>query len=155
TVVRQAGCESSALIDPTNPPLQRIGQLCLPLIHQEWAIGVLYLESAGDEQIFTPRCVWVISMLASQAAASFESVRLFEALRETNLWMVKGQEIGGMGSYRWNTRTLLSRGSREVYRIFDIDLDINPVPFEVFKSRVHADDYPALEQALAEAINTK
>src|SRR5215475_4694538 len=25
TVVRQAGCESSALIDPTNPPLQRIG----------------------------------------------------------------------------------------------------------------------------------
>ncbi|XUJ32083.1 sensor histidine kinase [Bradyrhizobium japonicum] len=94
-------------------------------------------------------------MLANQAAVSFESVRLFEALRETNMWMVRGEQIGGMGSYRWNTRTLLSRGSRECYRILDIDLDVNPVPFEVFRSRVHPEDYPALEQALTEAISTK
>jgi C4-dicarboxylate-specific signal transduction histidine kinase len=94
-------------------------------------------------------------MLASQTAVSFESVRLFEALRETNMWMVRGQKIGRMGSYRWNTRTLLSRASRECYRIFDIDLEINPVPFEVFSSRIHADDLPALEQALTEAVSTK
>ena len=62
------------------------------------------------------------------------------------MWMVRGQQIGGIGSYRWNTRTLLSRGSRECYRILDIDLDVNPVPFEVFRSRVHPEDYPALEQ---------
>jgi len=155
TVVRQAAGESSALIEPSNPSHHKITQLCLPLIHQEWAIGVLYLESEKDEQTFTPRRVRVISLLASQAAVSLESVRLFEALRETNMWMVKGQQIGGMGSYRWNTRTLLSRTSRECYRIFDIDFDVNPVPFEMFKSRVHPDDFPALEQALAEAIRTK
>lgn len=155
TVVRQAGAESSALIDPANPPSGKIAQLCLPLIHQHWAIGVLYLEADGDAEIFTPRCVWVTSMMANQAAVSFESVRLFEALRETNMWMVRGQQIGGMGSYRWNTRTLLSRGSRECYRILDIDLDVNPVPFEVFRSRVHPEDYPALEQDLTEAISTK
>jgi signal transduction histidine kinase len=96
-----------------------------------------------------------MSMLASQAAVSFESVRLFEALRETNMWMVKGQQIGRMGSYRWNTRTLLSRASRECYRMFDIDLEINPVPFEVFKSRIHPDDYPTLEEALTKAVSTK
>ncbi len=67
-----------------------------------------------------------MSMLASQAAVSFESAQLFEALRETNMWMVDGQQIGRMGSYRWNTRTLLSRASRECYRIFDISLDVNP-----------------------------
>ncbi len=39
--------------------------------------------------------------------------------------------------------------------MFDIDLDVNPVPFEVFKSRIHPDDFPALEQALAEAVSTK
>src|SRR4029453_16851512 len=60
-----------------------------------------------------------------------------------------------MGSYRWNTRTLLSRASRECYRMFDIDLDVNPVPFEVFQSRIYSDDLPALEQALAEAVSTK
>ena len=94
-------------------------------------------------------------MLASQAAVSFESAQPFEALRETNMWMVKGQQIGRMGSNRWNTPTLLLRASRECYRMFDINLDVNPVPFEVFKSRVHPDDLPALEQALAEAVSTK
>jgi signal transduction histidine kinase len=156
TVVRQDSSRGSALIDRAEcPPEQNITQLCLPLIHQERTIGVLYLESEREQETFTPRCVSVMSMLASQAAVSFESAQLFEALRETNMWMVKGQQIGRMGSYRWNTRTLLSRASRECYRIFDIDLDVNPVPFEVFKSRIHPDDFPALEQALAEAVSTK
>ena len=154
-VVRHDNWNGSALIDPaeclTDPT---IAQLCLPLIHQERTIGVLYLE-AEREDTFTPRCISVMSMLASQAAVSFESAQLFEALRETNMWMVKGQEIGRMGSYRWNTRTQLSRASRECYRVFDIDLDINPVPFEVFKNRIHPDDFPALEQSLAEAVGTQ
>ncbi|GLR90872.1 ATP-binding protein [Bradyrhizobium iriomotense] len=154
TVVRQASSRGSALIDPVEPPPQSITQLCLPLVHQERTIGVLYLESERRET-FTSRCISMISMLASQAAVFFESTQLFEALRETNLWMVKGQQIGRMGSYRWNTRTLLSRASRECYRIFDVDLDVNPVPFEVFKSRIYPDDLPDLEQALAEAVSAK
>ena len=155
TVVRQNSRKASPLIDVMEcSPGPNITQLCVPLIHQERTIGILYLESEREET-FAPRLVSVMSMLASQAAASFESAQLFEALRETNMWMVKGQQIGRMGSYRWNTRTLLSRASRECYRIFDIDLEINPVPFEVFKSRVHPDDVPALEQALATAISNQ
>ena len=155
TVVRQASWENSALIETAERSPRNIAQLCLPLVHQDWTIGVLYLESEREEEIFTPRCVSVMSMLASQAAVSFESVGLFDALRETNMRMVKGQEIGRMGSYRWNTRTLLSRASRECYRIFDIDLGINPVPFELFKSRIHPDDLPALDLALTEALSAK
>jgi len=155
TVLRDAASEDSALIGSAQPPSRCITQLFLPLAHQERTIGVLYLEAEPAEQIFTKRCVWVTSMLASQTAASFESVRLFEALRETNMWMVRGQEIGRMGSYRWNTRTLLSRASRECYRIFDIDLGINPVPFEVFKCRVHPDDLADLERSLVQAVSTK
>jgi signal transduction histidine kinase len=155
TVVRQDSWKGSALIDSAKcPPGSNITQLCLPLLHQERTIGVLYLESTRA-RAFAPRCVSVMSMLASQAAVSFESAQLFEALRETNMWMVKGQQIGRMGSYRWNTRTLLSRSSRECYRIFDIDQDVNPVPFELFRDRIHPDDFPALEQALAEAVSTK
>ncbi len=108
--------------------------LCLPLIHQNQTIGVLYTESEREQNKFTPRCVSVMSLLVSQAAVSFKSTQLFGALRETNMWIVKGQQIGRMGSYRWNTRTLLSRASRECYHIFDISLDINPVPFEVFRN---------------------
>src|SRR5262245_37602223 len=156
TVVRDASRKASALIDPTGCPAgPDITVLCLPLIHQEQTIGALYLESEREQGTFTSRCLSVLSMLASQAAVSFESVQLFEALRETNMWMVKGQQIGRMGSYRWNTRTLLSRASRECYRIFDISQDINPVPFEVFRARVHPDDLPALEVALTDAVSTK
>ena len=93
TVVRRATRESSPLIDSTEQSPRNINQLCLPLVHQERTIGVLYLESEREEDVFTSRCVWVMSMLASQAAVSFESARLFEALRETNMWMVRGQEI--------------------------------------------------------------
>jgi signal transduction histidine kinase len=156
TVVRHDSWRGSALIDPAEGPSEPdIGLLCLPLIHQERTIGVLYLESASKQETFAPRCVSVMSMLASQAAVSLESAQLFEALRETNMWMVKGQQIGRMGSYRWNTRTLLSRASRECYRIFDINLDVNPVPFEVFRDRIHPDDLPALERALSEAVSTQ
>jgi signal transduction histidine kinase len=156
TVVRQHSCEGAALIGSSEWSSGRnIAQLCLPLIHHERTIGVLYLESESRPDIFMPRCVAVMSMLASQTAISLESAQLFEALRETNMWMVKGQQIGRMGSYRWNTRTLLSRGSREIYRIIGIDLDLNPVPFQAFRDRVHPDDLPALEQALAEAVSSK
>jgi signal transduction histidine kinase len=156
TVLRHVSWKSSALINPAEcPPAGATAVLCLPLIRQERTIGVLYLESERDHQTFPPSCVSVLSMLASQAAVSFESVQLFEALRETNLWMVKGQQIGRMGSYRWNTGTLLSRASRECYRIFGIDLDVNPVPFQAFKDRIHPDDLPALEQALAEAVGAR
>ena len=156
TVVKHDGREGSALIDASaGAPAPSIIVLCLPLIHQEQTIGVLYLESERQQEMFTPRCVSVMSMLASQAAVAFESAQLFEALRETNMWMVKGQQIGRMGSYRWNTRTRLSRGSRECYRILGLNLDLNPVPFEAFRDRVHPDDLSDLERALAEAVRTK
>jgi signal transduction histidine kinase len=156
TVVSHGCWMRSALVGPAScRPEREIALLCLPLIHYERTIGVLYLEAVRAHALFTPRCVMVMSMLASQAAVSFESVQLFDALRETNMWMIKGQQIGRMGSYRWNTRTLLSRGSRECYRIFDIDLNINPVPFQTFRDRIHPDDLPALERSLAQALSTQ
>ena len=156
TVIRHDSRAGSALMDPARCSRRwDMTLLCLPLIHQGRSVGVLYLESESEQEPFPHKCVSVMSMLASQAAVSFASVQLFEALRETNMWMVRGQQIGRMGSYRWNTRTLLSRASRECYRIFDIARDVNPVPFEIFRSRVHPDDLPILERALAVALSTK
>jgi signal transduction histidine kinase len=155
TVVKHEDSGESTFTNRSEPARQPISLLCLPLSHQGQTIGALYLESKQRRGAFEPRCVSVISILAAQAAVSFASVQLFEALRETNLWMAKGQEIGRMGGYWWNTRTQLSRVSRELYRIFDIDPDVNPVPFDVFKGRVHPDDFPALERAIEEAVRAK
>jgi signal transduction histidine kinase len=156
TVLSHQGWQEFSLIDSAERPArQNLLFLYLPVIHQQRTIGVLCLEGESEPEIFTHKCVVAMSLLASQAAVSFESAQLFEALRETNMWMQRGQQIGRMGSYRWNTRTLLSRASHECYRIFDIDLGINPVPFEVFKDRIHPDDFPALERALAEAVSAE
>jgi signal transduction histidine kinase len=155
TVVREVEGTLSALIMPRASSPKKLMQMALPLVHQEQTIGVLYLESSPKQGLFEPRSVWIMSILASQTAVSFESARLFEALRETNRLMVKGQEIGQMGSYRWNTRTLLSRGSREIFRILGLDPNVNPVPFEAFRDRVHSDDLPALEAELAKALTTR
>jgi signal transduction histidine kinase len=156
TIVCHDNCKGSAFIDSAERfQGPEITLLCLPLVHQEEATGVLYLESERHQEAFTAECVWVMSMLASQVAVSFESAQRFEALRETNMWMVKGQEICRTGSYWWNTRTMLSRVSRELYRIFDVDLNVDPIPSEVFKDRVHTDDFPALERAIEEAVSTR
>jgi len=156
TVLSSEGWRDFILADPAER--QASGDvvfLCLPLVHQQRTVGVLYLEAEAEPEIFTQKRLAAMSLLASQAAVSFESAQLFEALRETNMWMIRGQRLGRMGSYRWNTRTLLSRASRECYRIFDIDLGVNPVPFEVFGSRIHPDDLPALERALEEAVSAR
>jgi signal transduction histidine kinase len=154
-VVRHTSRKGEVLIDPAECPSGlNITVFCLPLIHQQQTIGALYLESER-RHTFTPRCMWVMSMLASRAAVSFEFMQLLEAFRETNIWMVKGQQIGRIGSFRWNTRTQLTRASRECYQIFDISLDENPVLFEAFRNRVHPDDLLALDQALAEAVSVK
>jgi signal transduction histidine kinase len=66
--------------------------------------------------------------------------------------MVKGQKICRTGGYWWNTGSQLSRASPELYRMFDIDLHVDPVPFETFKSRVHYEDFASLDQAIREAV---
>lgn len=154
-VLKRAGWKESALVEQNDElSTEEFAMLCLPLLHQGRNIGVLYLESDAIKS-YGARCVSVISLLAGQAAVSFETARLFEALRETNLWMIKGQQIAGIGSYRWNTRTLVSRASRELYQMFDVDLELNPIPFEVFQSRVHPADRPALLRALWAAVKSR
>ncbi|TXH38227.1 MAG: GHKL domain-containing protein [Rhodospirillaceae bacterium] len=145
----------SAFQPAARAPGHDISVVCLPLISQDQTIGVVYLESEEEGRASNPACISIISILASQAATSFQSVELFEALRETNMWMTKGQQLGRMGSYRWNTRTLFSRGSRECYRIIGLDPAVNPVPFQDFLDRIHPDDLPGLDQALGKALSTK
>jgi PAS domain S-box-containing protein len=56
--------------------------LCLPLIHQGKLIGVLYLENNLAPRVFTPARIAVLKVLASQAAISLESTRLYGDLEE-------------------------------------------------------------------------
>ena len=56
--------------------------LCLPLINQAKAMGVLYLENNLAAHVFTPARIAVLKLLASQAAISLENSRLYRDLEE-------------------------------------------------------------------------
>jgi PAS domain S-box-containing protein len=51
--------------------------LCLPLINQGKLTGILYLENNLTARVFTPDCVALLKVLASQAAISLENSRLY------------------------------------------------------------------------------
>ena len=56
--------------------------LCLPLIGRAKLTGVLYLENNLAPRVFSPARIAVLRMLASQAAMSLESSRLYRDLAE-------------------------------------------------------------------------
>lgn len=51
--------------------------LCLPLVHQDMIIGLLYLENSVAPDVFTPERKQVLELLATQAAISLENAHLY------------------------------------------------------------------------------
>ncbi|HEU0203073.1 MAG TPA: AAA family ATPase [Burkholderiaceae bacterium] len=56
--------------------------LCLPLVRRADLIGALYLEHRMVSHVFTPDRAELLSLLASQAAISLETARLYASLQE-------------------------------------------------------------------------
>ncbi|TDA42325.1 trifunctional serine/threonine-protein kinase/ATP-binding protein/sensor histidine kinase [Burkholderia pyrrocinia] len=57
---------------------------CLPLLKQGVLIGVLYLENALSNGVFSPRRIAMLEVLAPQAANALESARLYAELIDEN-----------------------------------------------------------------------
>ncbi|HNR86994.1 MAG TPA: AAA family ATPase [Spirochaetota bacterium] len=66
--------------------------LCVPIMHKNRAIGVLYLENALVDGAFTPARVELLTILSSQAAISIENARLL-ATRESQARLAREMEI--------------------------------------------------------------
>ncbi len=67
--------------------------LCLPLLRRTELIGVLYLENNLATHAFTPERVTVLSLLASQAAISVETARLYAALKAENAQRQRAEQL--------------------------------------------------------------
>jgi predicted ATPase/signal transduction histidine kinase/CheY-like chemotaxis protein len=67
--------------DPYLRQHQPASILCLPILRRAKLAGVLYLEHAVVEGVFTPDRVGLLELLATQAAISLENARLY-----TDLW---------------------------------------------------------------------
>jgi PAS domain S-box-containing protein len=143
--------------------------LCLPLVKQAKLIGVLYLENNLASHAFTPARIAVLKLLSSQAAISLENARLYtklsnenrdrqkaqDDLRRSEAALTEAQQISHTGSWRWKIGTREVSWSAEHCRIFAFDPATTRPSYEIFRERIHAEDWPSFEQAIERAFRER
>ena len=143
--------------------------LCLALIKQAQLIGLLYLENNLAPDVFTEQRISVLELLTSQAAISLETARLYselvaetlgrrkteEHLRQSEALLSQAQEIGGVGSWRWNVETEEFYWSKELFRIFGFGNQDTVLSFSTMTERVHPIDRPVYDRSVERAIRDR
>jgi PAS domain S-box-containing protein len=122
--------------------------LCLPLVKQANLIGVLYLENSLAPSVFTPARIAVLRLLASQAATSLESARLYSDLRNADAYLAEAQRLSHTGSFGWSPHSGKTYWSEETFRIFEYDREATPTMELLIRHRVHPEDVLALRQVV-------
>ncbi len=128
--------------------------LCLPLVKQTKLIGVLYLENNLAVDVFTPARASVLRLLASQAAMSLDTVRLYAELQRAEALLADAQQLSHTGSFDWHVASDEIFWSKETYRIFGYDPGTMPT-IELMLGRTHPDDVAFVRQALDRAAHDK
>jgi PAS domain S-box-containing protein len=113
--------------------------LCLPLVKQTKLIGVLYLENNLASDVFTPERTAVLRLLASQAAMSLETARLYADLRNAEALLADAQRLSNTGSFDWHVSGGRFFCSKESFRIFGYEADSTPT-IDMLFGRVHPND---------------
>ena len=140
--------------------------LVLPLRQRSETVGALYLEFDDCRAGLDSQTIGALSMFARQAAHAISGLRVSENLeRETDLRrsaeesrreiydsMLKHQRIGKMGDFRFNTRTLRSRGSAQCYTIFGYEDGTDIVEYDLWMEKLHPDDREPVHEVMHAAF---
>jgi len=90
---------------------------CLPLMNQAKLIGVLYLENKLAPRAFAPARTAVLKLLASQAAISIESSRLYRDLAERESRIRRMVDANIIGIFSWHADGRVFDANEEFVRI--------------------------------------
>lgn len=100
------------------------------------------LYSAELIQIGKERCLLAVSEDVTK------NKRIQENLLRSEAFLAQGQRLTQTGSWTWNSSTGQVHWSRETYRIFDIDPNVERASLDTIRRRLHQDDRPLFEQAV-------
>jgi PAS domain S-box-containing protein len=97
--------------------------LCLPLLKQTRLIGVLYLENNLTLRVFTSARLAVLKMLASEAAISLESSRLYGDLQEREAKVRRLVDSNIIGIFIWRLDGRITDANDAFLRLVGYDRD--------------------------------
>jgi PAS domain S-box-containing protein len=140
--------------------------LVMPLRQRSETVGILYIEYDDGRSYFDPQTIGALSMFSRQAAASIVRLCLSEDLerevdrrrsaeesrKEIYDLIIKHQRIGKMGDFRFNTRTLRSRGSAQCYTIFGYEQGTDIVEYDLWMDKLHPDDRQRVHEEMHAAF---
>jgi len=115
--------------------------LCLPMARQGQIIGMLYLENDQTPRVFNSAKLAVLEVVASQAAISLHSARLYNELRRNTSLLNEAERLSQTGSFAWNPSTAESHWSEETFRIFGYERENVPSDADAMRERIHPEDY--------------
>jgi two-component system sensor kinase FixL len=129
-------------------------------------IGAVTVELAAG-QVADKAMVQALEVLAASGAQAIAYRRLGqrleaekrvrataeETLRETHNAMIKHQQVGRMGDFRYNTRTRESFGSLECYKLFGFDPTLAEIDFGEWTSKIVPEDRQRIIDTLADCVS--
>ncbi|MFZ2109827.1 MAG: AAA family ATPase [Roseiarcus sp.] len=120
-VLDEAVSEPSFAADPYIRQRQARSILCLPLINQAKLIGVLYLENTLTARAFAPARIAVLKLIASQAAISLESSRLYRDLEQREAKIRRLVDANIIGIFIWEFEGRILEANDAFLRIVGYD----------------------------------
>jgi len=165
-VVGDASVANPFGLDPYFLRHAQCAATCIPMVRHNELIGALYLENRLMRDGFTIEQTDVLELIASQAAISLRTARLYEdllaenerrqqverALRASEASLAMGERVSHTGSWRWDLRQNAIYCSEELCRIFELDNARAHYTLDDFGMRMHPDDRAATLQRIAQCV---
>lgn len=119
-----------------------------PLVVGDRVVGVMAMFSRNR---LTPDTLETLGAVADSIAHGIERKRADEELRRSEAYLAEGQRLSRTGSWAWNPATGELFWSREMFRIYDFDVDAGPPGYDTLFTRVHPADLEAAKQTADDA----
>ncbi|ASU37772.1 hypothetical protein hmeg3_05320 [Herbaspirillum sp. meg3] len=144
----------------------RFNAICVPMLKQARVVGALYLENRVLPDAFTVEHTQILQLLASQAAISLETARLYaallaenaqrkaaeKALRASQTSLVQGEQFNHIGSMRYVLEEGLMYCSAELCRIYALEAGKDVITYEEFSALLHPDDRHSVLDTVEAAV---
>jgi PAS domain S-box-containing protein len=128
--------------------------ITVPMRYRDELLGALTLFMGRSGRRHTQDDLEFAAELAMLAAPVVASARLVEQHRQAEERLRMAVEAGQVGIWEWDIAGGAVRWSDRVYEMHGLPLGCDTGGLKGFRERVHPQDWPRVEQALATALET-